>query len=350
MLFFENTHCERCGHALGFDWQKMDLLTLEPVDENAEVVGHLWHSITRPTQPYVYCANAAYHTCNWLIPAGSSDTYCLACQLNRTIPDLNIQQNVATWQRLEIAKHRLVYTLLRLNLPVISKTKETESGLLFDFLADEPAADGSRAKVITGHDDGVITLNINEADDAERERMRQSMNEPYRTLLGHFRHEVGHYYWMLLARDKTWRAAFRQHFGDERQDYGAALEEHYNNGAPANWQEHYVSAYASAHPWEDWAESWAHYCHIVDTLETAYAFDMTIEPRVARDETLAATVDFDPYRKANFDEIFATWLPLTFAMNSLNRSMGVPDLYPFVNSPPAQAKLNFVHETIRKGV
>jgi hypothetical protein len=259
-----------------------------------------------------------------------------------------VAENLVEWRHIEIAKRRLVYTLLRLQLPVRSKTADPETGLAFDFLADEPDANGTVNKVLTGHDDGLITLNINEANDAERERMRQTMGEAYRTLLGHFRHEIGHYYWMLLAQDEAWLAEFRQQFGDERQDYGAALQTHYDQGAPADWQERFVSAYASSHPWEDWAESWAHYLHIVDALETAYAFGIEVQPRVSKDETLAAEVNFDPYRAKTFEDIFETWLPVTYAMNSLNRSMGVPDLYPFVNPAPTQEKMKFIHETIHQ--
>jgi hypothetical protein len=91
-------------------------------------------------------------------------------------------------------------------------------------------------------------------------------------LLGHFRHEVGHYFWdRLVATDPHQLEEFRVLFGDDRQDYGEALKRHYDEGAPANWQDTYISMYATMHPWEDFAETWAHYLHIVDTLETAGA-------------------------------------------------------------------------------
>jgi hypothetical protein len=198
---------------------------------------------------------------------------------------------------------------------------------------------------MTGHDNGLITINLAEADDSERERMRHQMGEPYRTLLGHFRHEVAHYYWDRLVRDAPGIEAFRQLFGDEREDYGAALQRHYANGPPPDWQERFVSAYASTHPWEDWAETWAHYFHMVDTLETASAFGMRVRPRVTKGADLSAAIDFDPH-SANMDRIIDSWLPLTFAVNSINRSMGIADLYPFVLAPPVIVKLSFIHDRI----
>ncbi|HEU4518469.1 MAG TPA: putative zinc-binding metallopeptidase, partial [Microvirga sp.] len=184
---------------------------------------------------------------------------------------------------------------------------------------------------------------------AERERRRHSMGEPYRTLLGHFRHEVGHYYWTVLVEEAGHLEAFRTVFGDEREDYGEALKRHYANGPRAGWQNEYVSAYAGSHPWEDWAETWAHYLHIVDTLETASAFSMRVRPRIGLGEELSAEIDFDPHHNVSLNRLVAAWLPLTFAVNSLNRSMGQPDLYPFVLSPAVIGKLAFIHERVHDG-
>jgi len=175
------------------------------------------------------------------------------------------------------------------------------------------------------------------------------MGEPYRTLLGHFRHEVGHYFWNVLVRNDPSLDGFRRIFGDERQDYGQALRDHYARGPKENWQEEFVSAYAASHPWEDFAETWAHYLHIVDTLETANAFGLKMRPRIGRGSELAADIDFDPHREGDLDRLMAAWLPLTFAVNSLNRSMGQPDLYPFVLTPAVMTKLGFIHERIHRG-
>ncbi|HEY9197025.1 MAG TPA: putative zinc-binding metallopeptidase, partial [Mucilaginibacter sp.] len=235
----------------------------------------------------------------------------------------------------------LVYTLLQMKLPLVSKVQDVERGLSFDFLTDE----NTGQKVLTGHENGLITLNINEADDDKREKFRKEMNEPYRTLLGHFRHEVGHYYWDRLIAGSLFIDEYRELFGDEREDYAQALQRHYNEGAPADWNLNYISSYASSHPWEDWAETWAHYLHIIDTLETADAFGMQVAPRVAgKNDKLQAIIKTNPYRQQNFRQLLDMWLPLTFAVNSMNRSMGNHDLYPFVIQPKVIEKLSFIHQ------
>jgi hypothetical protein len=257
-----------------------------------------------------------------------------------------MEQNLIRWRRLEAAKRRLFYTLTKLHLPLSTRPQDPQ-GLAFDFLADLSENRSNGPSVLTGHDNGLITINIAEADDAERERQRHSMGEPYRTLLGHFRHEIGHYFWNVLVRNDPSLDPFRQVFGDERQDYGQALQAHYANGPKKNWQEEYVSAYAGSHPWEDFAETWAHYLHIIDTLETANAFGMRVRPKISRGPDLMAEINFDPHQERNLNRLITAWLPLTFAVNSLNRSMGQPDLYPFVLSPAVIAKLAFIHERIQ---
>lgn len=333
-LFFENISCERCAHQLGFDSESLTLLTLEQDGDALRPLG----GQTR----YRYCDNAQHGACNWLVQANAQDGLCAACQHNRTIPDLSVPENLAEWQKMEVAKHRLFYTLMRLGLPHQSIAENPQTGLAFDFLADPP----SGPRILTGHDEGLITINLKEADDAMRERFRAEMGEPYRTLLGHFRHEVGHYYWNLLVRDAGRRNECRAVFGDDSIDYGQALQTHYEQGAPANWAQSYISAYATMHPWEDFAETWAHYLHIVDTLETASAFGLRIHPRRTENELLHADIDFDPHRAESVEQLIEAWLPLTFAMNSLNRSMGQQDLYPFVISETVIRKLGFIHELV----
>jgi hypothetical protein len=284
--------------------------------------------------------------CNWLVPAGSADRYCVACRHNRTVPDLSRPQQVGEWWRLEQAKHRLFYSILRLGLPHPTKAEDAARGLAFDFLADPP---GDGPKVMTGHDNGLITISLVEADDAEREKRRRAMGEPYRTLLGHFRHEVGHYYWDRLVRDGGRLDECRALFGDDREDYGDALKRHYAEGPPADWRERFVSAYATTHPWEDFAETWAHYLHVVDTLETAGALRLRVDARAAPEGSVAADVDFDAYEVADFGRIAAAWFPVALAVNSLNRSMGQPDLYPFVLAPAVVEKLAFVHRLVGAG-
>ncbi len=200
--------------------------------------------------------------------------------------------------------------------------------------------DGSAKNHLTGHANGLVTINIAEGDDAERERRRASMGEPYRTLVGHFRHEVGHYYWdRLVATDPARLEAFRALFGDDREDYGEALKRHYDQGAPADWAENFISTYATAHAWEDFAETFAHYVHMVDGLETAAAFGAAI----GTGEAVA-----DPYHADDPQRLVTAWVPTTVAINAINRSMGQPDLYPFVLSPAVSEKLAFIHAMIHR--
>lgn len=340
VLFFENTHCESCGHRLGYCTESSRLLALEPAAD-----GNGWlavgEGIEAPTR--FFCTNAEYDVCNWLVPEGSTDALCVACRYNHVIPDLNKEGNQELWRRLEQAKHRLFYSLLLLHLPMPTRAENPTGGLVFNFPDDPENGEG---KVMTGHDEGVITIALREADDVEREKMRVEMGEHYRTLLGHFRHEVGHFYWNILVRDAGNEDACRAMFGDHTQDYGAALQRHYENGPPAGWPENYVSSYATTHPWEDFAETWAHYLHVVDTLQTAVAFGVAVSPAVAKDGSLSQSFNFDTYAATSFDQLLAAWPPLTLAVNALNRSMGQADLYPFVITPAIAKKLHFVHNLI----
>jgi hypothetical protein len=245
-----------------------------------------------------------------------------------------------------VAKRRLVSQLLSLGLPVKSKLNEDrERGVMFDFLRSPPGG----PPVMTGHANGLITLNVEEADDAKRERIRLSMREPYRTLLGHFRHEIGHYYWDRLVRDSGWVGPFRSLFGDDRQDYSAALRANYENGPPSDWTRRYISAYASSHPWEDWAETWAHYLHVVDSLGTALGFGLDA------DDLEAHAVPFtradlhapDDRDADSFLNLMNGWIEMTMVLNELARSMGLPDFYPFVMSRSVVSKLQFVHLVVR---
>jgi hypothetical protein len=339
ILYFENSQCEKCHYPLGFESKQLQLVPLVAQPEGQTF--RIYNEPEASGSTFTYCANHEHDVCNWLVPTDSATPFCTACALNRTIPNLSKPDALSRWRNIEVAKHRLVYSLLCLHLPVVSKDVYPEEGLQFDFKADEGPKPSDR--VLTGHDNGLITININEADDIKREQARQAMHEVYRTLLGHFRHEVGHYYWDRLIDNSPNLEECRQVFGDEREDYGEALKRHYAQGAPPDWQQHYISAYATSHPWEDWAETWAHYLHIIDTLQTAYAFGLRVDPLNATpDQGLHAAIQ-DPYQLADFGQIMAMWLPLTFALNSLNRSMGQPDPYPFIISPAVVDKLAFIH-------
>ena len=311
---------------------------IEPLPNNQ------WSALGANGQHYRYCNNNEFGICNWMVPADGEEMFCAACRHNHIIPDLSVPENAQRWRKLEFAKRRLFYTLLRLRLPLANRADDPQHGLAFDFLVQAPDAHGQR--IMTGHDNGVITLAVKEADDAEREQIRMQMGEPYRTLLGHFRHESGHYFWDVLVRDGKKLESFRAIFGDEQKDYAAALQANYASDPPLAWQQHFVSAYASSHPWEDFAETWAHYLHIVDALETAHSFGVRVHPRPWRLADQAAAIDFDPHRAVDIDQLISAWLPLSFAVNSLNRSMGQADFYPFLLSPVAIGKLGYIHALV----
>jgi hypothetical protein len=295
---------------------------------------------------YRRCANFASPAgCNWLVEAGAARRrphLCEACDLNQSVPDLSRDGDSVLWTRMEKAKRRLVSQLIGLGLPVASKVGDDPAhGLACDFLGSLPG----HPRVMTGHGDGVITINLDEADDPVRERTRQEMGEPYRTLLGHFRHEVGHYYWDRLVAATHWLAPCRALFGDERLSYGQALKAHYEEGPPPDWRRRFVSSYASTHPWEDWAETWAHYLHIRDTLDTAVSFGIQ-----ARAEDLEAQ-PFDRDDLWNPDDpggeeflgLLHSWIDITGVMNEMSAAMGQQDFYPFVLPRAAVIKLHFIH-------
>lgn len=337
LVFFENVACVACGRTLGFMPQYLRLATFEP-EGDAQ-----WRAPDGTL--HRKCANYANEqVCNWMVRADDPNPYCVACRLNGTVPDMSVEGNRAAWYRLETAKRRLIYTLLGLDLPVASKQDEPQGGLMFSFMVSLPGQ-----PVMTGHDNGHIVINLDEADDAKRETLRRQLHEPYRTLLGHVRHEIGHYYWDRLIASTEFLKPYRALFGDERLDYQQALNRHYEHGAPSDWRERFVSEYATMHPWEDWAETWAHFLHITDTLETAKALGLVLKPSRSGEPEVALHEERRRGAVARtFDEMRDQWMPLTYALNSLNRSMGMPDPYPFVLSVPALEKLRFVHEVVTR--
>ena len=332
-LYFENDHCEKCGHITGFYSVTSTMLTFDP--SKSPLISD------RKGKAYKYCKNKGLAVCNWLIPDEEDQEFCTACELNRTIPDLSDAENFPKWQKLEVAKHRLVYQLLKLDLAIPPQETNPEIGLSFDFISRQ-----GDNQIMTGHANGLITILLSEADSVHREQMRKQMSEPYRTLIGHFRHEVGHYFWdRLVANNEKRLAEFRNLFGDDSLDYGEALKKYYQTGAPAEWQQSFISKYATSHPWEDWAETWAHYLHIMDMAETAFYYGISVKPNV-REKSLKGSFSFDPYEKRDFDKIYQSWAPVAFAINSLNRSMGVPDAYPFVVSSAVVTKMKYIHALI----
>lgn len=345
IVFFGNVRCERCSDALGYEPSGNTMLSLRPASGAAAGAGWVWVAAagSRAGSRWKYCGNHVHDVCNWLLAADASDALCRACRHNIAIPDLSVPANVVLWRKMEEAKHQLLYTLLRLGLPLRDRSQDPE-GLGFEFLR----TDDARTKVMTGHASGLITVGLVEADDAERERRRAALHEPYRTLLGHFRHEVGHWYWDRLVRDSDWHGRFTALFGDASQDYGAALRRHYAEGPPPSFRDTLISAYAASHPWEDFAETWAHYLHMIDTLETGSSWNIVLKPRLDHDKILSTSLDFDVFDPhLAMATIADAWLALSTALNTFNRSMGLSDAYPFVLSPRVIEKLAFIHDLVR---
>lgn len=350
-LFFRNSKCLGCGAEIGYD-PELAMLLIIPDGAKAPYRISSGRGRRLAERVYVRCANYSTATgCNWLVPvaednAGTVSLSCASCRLTRFTPDLSVPENGVWWARIEEAKRQLVSTLITLRLPVRARTTEDpQRGLAFDLLRSPP--DGPR--VITGHADGVVTIDIEEANDATREKRRAAMHEPYRTMLGHLRHEIGHYYWYRLIADSRWLGEFRETFGDDRADYSAALRKHYDGGPASDWALAYVSAYASSHPWEDWAETWAHYLHMIDALDTALSFGVSARAIEATFEPFQREALATGTGKTGADAFLAfvnAWVELATALNELSRSMGQPEFYPFVLSAAAVRKLHFVHRVV----
>lgn len=334
-VFFDNELCGNCGSTLGFAPDEQAMVAFNVGADGLWTRLGLEGPALRPCQNY-----AVEHVCNWMVRAEDPTPHCLSCRTTHIIPALGKPENRGYWAQLEHAKRRLMYTLIALNLSAPSKTSDPQHGLWFQFLEDV----SPQQRVLTGHDEGVITLNIAEADDAKRETMRTAMHEPYRTLLGHFRHESGHYYWDRLVKDTTWIDEYRDLFGDERADYAQALQQHYANPL-LDWQLSFISAYASAHPWEDWAECWAHYLHMVDGLDTAAAWGMSLANAVNDGPAMRAE-PLDANAPTVQQSLIEQWLPVSQFINAMNRSLGSHDSYPFVVLAPVVAKLDFIHRVV----
>lgn len=321
-VFLESSYCTHCGSTLGYDIAAGTLVTLESKGNGLYAVAG--------GRNIRLCANNHVHgVCNAIVDINDSSEFCIACRLNRTIPNLANPENHIRWRSLEEAKRRLIFGLLSLGLPLEAPVAGYPRGLCFDFLEDRRTnSEADEAFVSTGHHEGVITINVLEADDVQRVWQREQSSERYRTLLGHLRHESGHYYFELLVRDLN---EFSSLFGDYTLPYGNALKHYYKYGPLGGWEQGYISAYASAHPLEDWAECFAHYLHMTDTLETA-SLRGAIAP-------LSGT--------EGIDHLLDVWDGFAVTLNELNRSLGLKDAYPFVVTPTVAEKLRYVHERIR---
>jgi len=370
-IFFENMSCLSCGAELGYHPQAdaMWMIAPSPVEQKEEQpsASQSTADATGQTQaqtpasartsvagaageidaPHAMaCANrTTAAACNWLIDAPVTEdgnaALCDCCRYTRTIPPLDLVENQIAWRNLEQAKRYLFYSLRQLNLPIPDRTQQPESGLAFDFLTQLNDA----TKVMTGHANGIITINIAEADDVVRERRRVALQESYRTVLGHLRHEIGHFYWdQLIAKNAAADCLprFRELFGDERADYAQALKTHYAAGNDGTWRSNFVSYYASAHPWEDWAETWAHYLHVVDALDTAAAWQATIGDVSGPIQKIDRHIAAQQFPALLIEQ----WLPLSQYLNAACRSLGEADAYPFELPPAVVDKMTFVHSIV----
>jgi hypothetical protein len=362
ILFFESSLCVACDRVVGLD-DKFD--KVEPYDLDVDL-GYYFKA-TQLEIPYTKCDNHAnYKTCNGMVNMNTfepiedkNEVLCFACRFNETIPDLSIVEHIPLWKKMEIAKRRALYTLKALSLPLHNIKEDPDGGLSFDFTTDRDVNDHfvsqlkNQKTVFTGHDCGHITINLAEADEVARSHTKQAMGEHYRTLLGHFRHELGHYYFdKLIEGSPKKHALCKQYFGDDELDYQEAMKKHYKDGAPENWRSEFISEYATMHPYEDWAETWAHYMHIMDTLETAKNFSITgstIGVDADTEEVGELKLPQDAYffsSQTSITSILDTWMDFSIILNSLNRSMGMNDAYPFVLTKPVRSKLSFIHHAI----
>ncbi len=329
IAFFDNVSCGQCGAALGFVPAESRMVAFDEAPD-----GEAWPRADAPSQAWRPCANRlAHNACNWMLDQDDAAALCRCCRLSQVIPDLAQPGHRERWLAVEAAKRRLVYGAWRLGLRLEPKTAEQDTqGLAFRILA--PGAGGE--PVHTGHADGLVTLNLDEADDVQREAARAAFNEPWRTLLGHLRHELGHYlFHRWIAPEPALLADWRQAFGDERADYAAALAAYHETGPAADWSQQHVSAYASAHPHEDWAESVAHVLLIADGLESATSWGLQLHSRAAEAQPRWAADQLDDFEAV----VLAQWLPLAQFLNAMDRSLGLRDGYPFLLPPPVVAKL-----------
>jgi hypothetical protein len=333
-LFFDNSICMSCKREVGWCPCCHAIVDVTSKDDGSFLCATCQTSLVK-------CSNYSSHNvCNRFVAIKSGEgtqketsagVFCDCCRFNRIIPDLKVQGNREKWYRLEAAKRRTIYDLDLIGLPYGNAADGITPPLMFDFkgdlIPDRNYRDlGPAQKIYTGHDNGVITINIQEADDIEREKMRVNMHEAQRSLLGHFRHEFGHYIWDVVIKNKR-EPDFIAAFGDHNNPtYDQALREYYQKGSKPEWLLNYVSAYATMHPWEDFAETFAVYLDMSSSLDTAANGQL-----------------IDPVDPADLDAMVEAYKRLGIALNEMNRTIGLLDFLPEVFAKPIVEKLRFVH-------
>lgn len=320
-IFFENSLCHSCGSLVSMDLTQLRMISI--IQDGA-----IWKNPNEQST-YHLCSNREnYAICNGVIEDSDNNPLCISCRLNQTVPDLSKPINSLRWKIMEQAKRRLVFGLLSIGLPLEVPLQGKTQPPRFDFLEDKRSNPKVKEEfVTTGHERGVITINLLEADEIQRTWERERGGERYRTVLGHMRHEMGHFYFEYLTQDKH---SFFSLFGDPNIPYDEAMETYYEQGPLAGWENSFISAYASAHPLEDWAECFAHYLHMMDVLETATQFNI-----ISHDTNI------------NIDGHIEKWDKVSVIINEVNRSLGLNDAYPFVIHKPVANKIRYIHSSIQ---
>ncbi len=304
-VYFDNLSCT-CGQKLVFDPATQTMTSGAPDCANRDKIG-----------------------CNW---AATKGHFCRSCAMTETVPDIELAKNVDLWAQTEAAKRWMLANLDRWGW-----FGPSDSGArpVFQLLAEKTSE--GRKRVIMGHADGEITINVSEASPVVLARRRAALDELYRTMVGHMRHEMAHFLFLRLSEDQQFLNDFRALFGDERADYGVALEKHYK--APAPTAETHITSYATAHPHEDWAETTAHLLHLVDLLDSAQASGMRFEGGPAE--------GFDAYACDDTETLIRMAVDATLAINHVNRALDLPDLYPFILTDQVKTKLALAHRYLR---
>ncbi|MEM6354459.1 MAG: putative zinc-binding metallopeptidase [Pseudomonadota bacterium] len=305
-LFFDNLAAPD-GAAVAYDWRIGSFVSAASFCANREVIG-----------------------CNWV--AATDTTLCDACAMTALAPDPSMPGAVDNWAATEAAKRWVLATLGRWDW---FGRQDTGPRPVFHMLAE------GVTPVVMGHAEGVVSISVEEADPVLQIARREALGERYRTMIGHMRHEIAHVLWWRLSIRDDFLEGFRSLFGDEHSDYGAALKQHYGDGAPSDWRERYLTPYASAHPHEDWAETAAHLLHLVDITDSFLAAGLSADD--------VPGCDWDPYVEPDPNMLMDVAATLAVGINHVNRSMGLPDLYPFVLSEHARRKLAFAHRWLRSG-
>jgi hypothetical protein len=324
-LFFGNTACLGCDRSVGRCCACRAMASFSPASTSELFSCDNCHAEVQP------CANRNLGICNCFANQTDStgNVLCTYCEFTRVVPPHDSPDKFSRWRELESAKRRLLIQLSGLEFPPFASKFVPTCPLVFEFKEDTVLPDGSIEAVFTGHENGVITINAHEADSVRREQSRVAFNEPQRTLIGHMRHEYGHFLDLCCIQGDLLRAKYVELFGDPATvDYAEAKTRYYAQGPTGNWPESYVSAYASMHPWEDFAETVNVYLDLMALAETA------------RDQ-LGSNID----TSANgcVATFISELLDLAITVSEFNFDMGLNALLPERFNDEVVCKLSYVH-------